>query len=84
MRAVFLITVQLTSHQLGFTNPNENCIINSELSTFAPGLQWGYMYQFLNDFVSGIEGNVTFNTNQTDTLNCNCSDNPGVFDRFLF
>jgi outer membrane immunogenic protein len=76
--------VQLRSHQLGFTNPSENCNTSSDFSTFFPGIQVGYTYQFPNYLVSGIEFNATFNTNQKDTLQCSCSDNPNVSDRFSF
>ena len=42
------------------------------------------MYQFTNSFVSGIEANATFNTNQKHTLSCNSEFNPDVYDRFTF
>lgn len=74
--------VQLRSQQLGFTNPSGHCNTSSDFSTFFPGIQLGYMYQFPNDFVSGIEANATFNTNQKNTLSCTCPDNPDVSDRF--
>lgn len=80
----FLNEVQLTSQQLGFTSPNETCNTHSDFSTFFPGLQLGYMYQFTTGLVSGIETNVTFNTHQKDTLGCRCPDNPNVSDRFSF
>ena len=76
--------VQLRSQQLGFTNPSENCNISSDFSTFFPGIQVGYLYQYPNDFVWGIETNVTFNANQNDTLNCRCPYNSYVSDRFSF
>jgi outer membrane immunogenic protein len=76
--------VQLRSQQLGFTNPSETCNTSSDFSTFFPGIQLGYMYQFPNDLVSGIETNVTFNTKQNDTLGCICPNNPNASDRFSF
>ena len=76
--------VQLNSQQAGFTNPSETCNTSSDFSTFFPGIQLGYMYQFHNSLVSGIEANVTFNTHQKDILACNCPDNPNVSDRFSF
>ncbi|HVT63479.1 MAG TPA: outer membrane beta-barrel protein [Legionellaceae bacterium] len=76
--------VQLSSQQLGFTNPSGHCNISSDFSTFFPGIQLGYMHQFPNYFVSGIEANVTFNTRQNDALNCNCPINSEVVDGFSF
>jgi len=76
--------VQLKSQQLGFTNPSETCNTSSDFSTFFPGIQLGYMYQFPNYFVSGIEADATFNTNQKDTLSCNSNFNHNVYDRFTF
>ena len=76
--------VQLKSQQLGFTNPSGNCNTSSDYSTFFPGIQLGYMYPLPYYFVSGIEGNVAFNTNQKNTLNCTCPFNPGVSDSFSF
>lgn len=75
---------QLNSQQLGFTNPNGTCNTSSDFSTFSPGVQLGYLYQFSNDLVSGIEANVTINANQTTTLGCNSNINPRVYDRFNF
>lgn len=76
--------VQLKSHQLAFTYPSERCNTSSDFSTFFPGIQLGYMYQFPNYLVSGIEFNATFNANQNDTLKCRCPNNPNVSDRFSF
>jgi outer membrane immunogenic protein len=75
---------ELESQQLGFTKPSEKCNIRSDFSTFFPGIQFGYLQQLPNDFVSGIEANVTVNTDQKDTLNCICPTNPHVGDRFTF
>lgn len=74
--------LQLRSQQTGFTNPSEHCNTNSDFSTFFPGIQLGYLHQFPSTFVSGIETNVTFNTNQHDTLACRCPYNFSVSDRF--
>lgn len=74
----------LRSQQLGFTTPGEHCDTKSDLSTFSPGLQLGYTYQFANDFVGGVELGANFNANQKDILACNCSENPMVSDSFLF
>lgn len=75
---------QLKSQQLGFTSPSETCNMNSDFSTFSPGIQLGYMHQFSNFFVSGIEANATLNNNQKHTFNCNSEINPDVYDRFTF
>lgn len=75
---------QLTSQQLGFTNPSETCNQNSDFSTLSPGIQLGYLYQFPNDFVSGVEVNATFNKYQKHTFNCSSEFNPEVYDRFKF
>jgi len=75
---------RLTSQQLGFTNPGENCNTSSDVSTFFPGMQFGFMHQSPNDLVSGIEANIAVNTNQKNTLKCNCPENPDVSDRFSF
>lgn len=51
-------------------------------SSLSPGMQLGYLYQFPNYLVTGVEANVAFNTNQQDTLSCTCPDNLFVADRF--
>lgn len=76
--------VQLRSQQLGFTNPGEHCNANSDFSTFFPGIQAGYKYQFPNYLVAGIEANITFNTTQKEVLHCVCPINTYVSDRFTF
>lgn len=76
--------VQLRSQQIGFTNPNETCNISSNFSTFSSGIHLGYLYQFPNAVVSGIEAGTLFNTNQQATLSCNSIFNPDVYDRFTF
>lgn len=76
--------VDVKSEQLGFTNPDERCDTSGNFASFFPGVQVGYKYQYPNYFVSGIEANVTVNTNQKDTLDCDCSTNGEVYDRFAF
>lgn len=76
--------VQLTSQQLGFTSPTGTCNMSSDFSTLAAGIQVGYLYQFINSFVVGIEANPTVNTNQKHTLSCNSEFNPDVYDSFTF
>jgi outer membrane immunogenic protein len=75
---------QLRSQQLGFTNPSSSCNNSANFSSFFPGIQLGYMYQFPNNLVSGLEAGATFNTNQKNTSSCNSVFNPDVYDRFLF
>jgi len=76
--------IQLQSQQSGFTNLSDTCNISLDSSTFAPGIQLGYMHQFPNYLVSGIEADLTLNTNQKDTRSCNSSFNSNVYDRFTF
>lgn len=73
---------KLKSQQLGFTNQRGKCNINSNSFTFIPGAQLGYLYQFANNLVSGIEANVTYNTNQKDKLSCRCPFYRHVSDDF--
>lgn len=75
---------KLRSHHLGFTRPGETCNTHSEVSTYFPGIQLGYLHEFANQLVSGLEMNATFNTRQTMPLDCNCPINPDVSDRFSF
>lgn len=75
---------QLNSQQIGFTSLSEHCNTSSDFSTYFRGIQLGYTYQFPNSFVSGIDANITFNTNQKNTLGCKCLNNPTVSDLFSF
>lgn len=75
---------QLSSQQLGFTSLSETDDLSSNFSTFFPGIQLGYLYKFSHAFVSGVEANVTFNTNQKNTFNGNSVFNSSVYDRFIF
>jgi len=75
---------KLRSHHLGFLNPSGNCNASSDFSTFLSGIQLGYMYQLPNDFVSGLEANVTVNTHQKNKLTCRSLFNPNLYDRFWF
>ncbi len=75
---------ELVSQQLAFTEPSNTCNTDSDLTSFSPGLQVGYLYQFSNLLVTGVEANFLVNTNQRDTLTCDCSSNPNVYDRFPF
>lgn len=73
---------ELKSQQLGFTAPSENYNTSSDFSTFSSGGQLGYVYQFPNTFVTGIEAGVSFNANQKNTLNSKSEFNSDVYDRF--
>ncbi|MFZ2315252.1 MAG: outer membrane beta-barrel protein [Gammaproteobacteria bacterium] len=75
---------ELKSQQLGFTDPSETCNTSSDSSTAIPGIQFGYMYQFPNYLVSGIEAAATFNTHQRDILSCNCAITSYASDSFSF
>lgn len=77
-------TAQLRSQQLGFTSLDEACHTTSKFFTVLPGGQIGYMHQFPNELVSGIEANFTFNIPQKNTFTCLCEDNPTVSDGFAF
>lgn len=76
--------VQLKSQQLGFTDPSEACNTSANSSAYFPGIQLGYRYEFPNYFVTGLEVNATFNTNQNTTVRCDCASYPYVSDRFTF
>lgn len=58
--------------------------MDSDFSTFSSGIQAGYLYQFPNSIVAGIEANTAFNTDQNDTMNCKSLFNPDVYDGFIF
>src|SRR5688572_28857755 len=76
--------LQLRSHQLAFTNENSACQINSDFSTLSSGVQLGYMHQFANSVVAGIETNFLFNSYQKNSLRCNSNINASVYDGFTF
>lgn len=76
--------VKIKSQHLGFTDPDGKCNTSSDFASFFPGAQLGYRYQYRNYLVTGIEANITVNTNQKETLDCICPINPGVSDSFVF
>lgn len=76
--------VQLQAQQLGFSSASETYNTHLKFSTFFPGIQIGYMYQFPDNVVAGIEANATVNTHQTDTFTYRCPYNNNVYDQFLF
>lgn len=75
---------QLTAQQLGFTNASNTCNKSSGYSNALSGVQLGYLYQFANAVVSGVELNTTVNDNQKHAENCSSAFNPGVYDQFTF
>lgn len=81
---VLFNNAQLTSQQLGFTDPSDTCNAGSNFSSFFPGVQLGYMHQFPNYLVSGVEANFTLNNDQSDTLSCTSAFNSNVYDQFSF
>jgi len=77
--------VKLRSQQLGFTDPSNTCNHHEDLSSFFPGLQVGYSSLIDdNNIVLGLEGNVSINTQQSKTLECDCSLGTTVWDFFRF
>ncbi|CAM2879184.1 outer membrane protein [Legionella worsleiensis] len=79
-----LNNAQLNSQQLGFTNPSGICNTNKQITTYSPGVQLGFLHQFFNNFVSGIEASSFFNTKQNTLFDCNCPTYPEVSDQFIF
>ncbi|MCW8451574.1 outer membrane protein [Legionella quinlivanii] len=77
-------SVQLKSQQSGFIDLDERCNASPHFSSFFPGLQLGYIHQFANDFVTGIEADIRFNSHQNEALNCDCPFNSNISDRFTF
>ena len=75
---------QLRSQHLGFTNPSDTCNTCENFSTFTAGMQFGYLYQFSNQIVSGVEASIGFNANQQRALSCTSHFNANVYDRFSF
>ena len=75
---------QLNSQQLGFTDPSDTCNTSENFSTLSSGVQFGYLYQFANAFVAGIEANTTFNTHQKNSFACHSDINSNVYDGFTF
>lgn len=76
--------VALKSQHVGFANTTASYNTSSHFLTFVPGINFGYMYQYPTYLVTGVEANITFNTNQEHILNCVSPFNPNVFDRFAF
>lgn len=72
----------LKSNHFGLTDSTGTCNADSNFSSFFPGVQLGYLRQFESKFVLGVEGDFTYNVDQTGNVNCNCPATPGVSDRY--
>lgn len=72
----------LNSNHFGLTGPTGTYKANSNFSSFFPGVQLGYSRQFESKVVLGVEGDFTYNVNQSDQVNSSCSVNPGVVDSY--
>ena len=53
----------VTAQQLGFTNASNTCNKNAGYSNALSGVQLGYLYQFSNAIISGVEINTTMLAN---------------------
>lgn len=74
----------LKSQHLGFTKSNDNYNTSADFLVFNTGAQVGYMRQFSEYLVSGVEATLSINGEQTDTFNLSSNINPDVFDQFTF
>lgn len=70
------------ANNLGFVNPDGICDTSSDFSSFFPGLQLGYASQLNSKVVLGVEGDFTYNANQSGKTDCPCNVTPRVSDRF--
>jgi outer membrane immunogenic protein len=75
-------SIDLHSSQLGFVNPDGTCNTNSSISSFFPGVQLGYLHQYDSKIVVGVEGDITFNTQDRDNITCPCPTYLHASDRF--
>jgi len=74
----------VTSEQLGFTEESNTCNGRSNHPSFFPGVLLGYSKQMHNDVVLGLEGDFTYNVDQSDVFDCSCDFNSNVYDGFTF
>jgi outer membrane immunogenic protein len=65
-------SVDLHSSHVGFINPDGTCNTKASLSSFFPGVQFGYLHQFASDVVLGVEGDFTYNTQNRTNITCPC------------
>jgi outer membrane immunogenic protein len=75
-------STELSSNQLGFVNPDGKCNVNSSISSFFPGVQFGYLHQFDSNVVMGVEADFTYNTQDRANIICPCPTNLVAKDRF--
>lgn len=75
---------QLTAQQLGFNNSSGSYSMNSNYYTISPGLQLGFIKQFQNSWVSGVEVNASVNDNQKNKFTSYSPFSSAVYDRFIF
>lgn len=75
---------QLKSQHLGFTNPSQTFNSSSTYASFSPGIQLGYVRQYSNQLVSGVEANIAINANQIEEFNSRSNFNAAVYDQFTF
>lgn len=72
----------LNSNHFGLTDPTGTCNASSNFSSFFPGVQLGYSRQFESKVVLGVEGDFTYNVDQSANISCNCPITPGVADNY--
>lgn len=72
----------LRSNHDGLIGLTGTCAEDSRFSSFFPGLQSGYARTFNSSMVLGIEGDFTYNLNQTGNIQCTCPFTPDVSDRY--
>ncbi len=70
------------SNQLGFINPDGTCNVKSTISSFFPGVQFGYLHHFNSNVVMGVEGDFTYNTQNRENITCPCPTYLPASDHF--
>jgi outer membrane immunogenic protein len=74
--------VDLNSNHFGLTDPTGTCNASSNFSSFFPGVQLGYLRQLESNVILGVEGDFTYNVDQTGKVSCNCPVTPSVSDHY--
>jgi outer membrane immunogenic protein len=75
-------SVDLDSNHLGFVNPNGKCDVNPSISSFFPGVQFGYLHQLESKVVLGVEADFTYNTENRASVTCPCPTDLTAKDHF--
>jgi outer membrane immunogenic protein len=75
-------SAELHSNQLGFINPDGSCNVDASLSSFFPGVQFGYLHQYRSNLVVGVEADFSYNTQERSTITCPCPENFIAQDKF--